>query len=77
MDHSVVFATLCRGAPTLNTWYLDDDDDDDLFAQHTDTQTTARATWATSSSSSSFIYYTRTEHKIQKLNSVNKSMEGY
>jgi len=24
-----------------------------------------------------FIYHTRTEHKIQKLNSVNESMEGY
>jgi len=23
------------------------------------------------------IYHTRTEHKIQKLNGVNKSMEGY
>ena len=24
-----------------------------------------------------FIYHIRTEHKIQKLNSVNESMEGY
>ena len=24
-----------------------------------------------------FIYHTRTEHKLQKLNSVHKSMEGY
>jgi len=24
-----------------------------------------------------FIYHTRTEHKIQKFNSVNKSMKGY